>query len=359
MADYNYFAFIDAPINPDPALPIIDLDKFKGTLQSPVFSNTPTIPTSSAGIGMPPISQPGDVLKFSPGLVYGTNESLIFNFDYPLAIESLNVSDWTLSLKNQWFQSWMIKVGLGNYINHTVYNTLFSAWETDYGFEKLSGLSLAYAIQDSNTFEIKLGINSYVSTFFQDWVFNNPSQIATDIFGTLKPGPHYISHVGKITYGNHTDYVWSFANGFIFNEYNGDGALNGNIVTGGGNAFVEVKLAALNLENGTPKTIPHYIIRKNVPDNDPTRGIASIESVYQKPFCIGDVLTVLNNSTFTTRSNNTANFTWTWFGNLIDIPTAWYLADASDPCNDYRTVPIFEQLFPLRVISECKFENFN
>lgn len=356
MATYNYFSFVAAPAD---VIAGIDLNKYTGTLSAPTTSNAPTIPNA---LETPAIAQPGDVLKFSPGNLFGTDELVTFTtgLDYPLTIESLTNSDWSNTMKNKWFQSWMTKVGLGAFITQPVYTTLFNAWEALNGFEMLSGLSVAYVVQIPSTLEIKIGVNMYLSTFFSDWVISNPGTDASNIFAALTKENIYISNVGKVTYGGSTDFVWTFATPFIFSNYTGGGVTNSSLSNGGGNVFAEISLAGGIFDNDLNSIVEaRYIVRKNVQPYDPTNGIASVESVYQAPFCIGDVLTVIDTSTYTTRTNLTNTFNWTWFGNLINVPNIWYLADISNPCNDYKTVPIFDQLFPIRAISECKFENFD
>lgn len=354
MATYNYYGFAQGA------------SYYAGSYSAAV--NTATMPTGS-------ICQPGDVLKFSPGNSYGTNEIMTFALDYNLTIESMTVGDWDTVTKDKWFQSYMTKVGLSRFITDPIYAKLLSDWEAGFGFERLSGLSLAYVYQDTISLEVRLGVNLYIDTFFEDWVFTNaPSPtygtIASDIFGTLKPGPHYISNVGKITYGTWTDFVWSFGVPNIFDEYVTLGTEN--LANGGGNLFAEIKLAG-GYFNASNESIvnAHYIVVKNVPQDDPTKGICTYlrskneigfntnTTAYLGPFCVGDVLTVINDSVYTTRTNLTSVFTWTWFGNLYDVPTLWYLADISNPCQDYQTVPVYDMLFPLRVISECKYENFD
>lgn len=351
---YNYYAFTQGS------------DYYSGVYSSPI--NSLISPTGT-------VCQPGDILKMSPGTVFGTGETLSFALDYTLTIDSPTSSDWTSSLKDQWFQAYMTKVGLSRFITDPIYPTLFAAWQSGNGFEKLSGLSLAYVYQDSITFEVKLGVNLYVDTFFEDWIFaNSPDPqlgvVAADMNGTIKPGPHYISNVGKVTYGTWSDFVWSFGIPYTFTQY----VLSGNegLTSGGGNLFKEIKLAAsLFDDNNNSKVDAHYIVVKNTPSDDPTRGLCTYLrskneigfntnlTAYLGPFCIGDVLTVINDSVYTTRTNTTSNFTWTWYGDNFDIPVTWYLADISNPCVDYQTVPIYDMLFPLRVISECKYENFD
>jgi len=351
---YNYYTFTQGA------------DFYTGNYNAPV--NSATLPTGT-------VCQPGDILKMSPGNVFGTGESITFSLDYSLTIESPLVTDWDTSFKNEWFQAYMTKVGLSRFITNPIYPTLLSAFEATFGFEQLSGLSIAYVNQDAASLEVRIGVNLYINTFFEDWIFANAADpylgaVAADLFGTLKPGPHYISNVGKVTYGGWSDFVWSFATPYTFTNYalaGGEGLENG-----GGNMFKEIKLAgALFDDANVSKVNAHYLVVKNVPIDDPTKGYCtyyrsknepgfnSNVTAYLGPFCIGDVLTVINDSVYTTRTNMTNTFTWTWFGDHIDVPTTWYLADITNPCTDYKTVPIFDMLFPLRVVSECKYEDFN
>lgn len=353
MAIYNYYGVDTRP------------SYYERTYLAPV--NVLTTPTAYAPV-TDPIGTPDDILKMSPGTAYGTNETLTFTvgLDYPLTVESLTVSDWDIVLKEKWFKAWMTKVGLGNFINQPIFYDLFNEWEAQFGFEKLSGLSIASVFQDLETSEISLMINVYESTFFKDWIFaNNNLPIASLLNGSLIPSKHYISHVGKITYGGHVDYVWSFATKpFIFKDY----TLSNDFVNGGGNMFAVIRLAGASFKDNVAVVNPHYLVVKNVPKEDATRGFSTANrclsgeldyDTYLGPYCIGDVLTVLNDSAITTRTNLTNVFQWTWYGELYNIPTLWYMADITNPCEDYRAVPIFDMLFPLRVISECKIENFD
>jgi hypothetical protein len=356
MAIYNYYG--TNLVVPTPSIPDT---YYARTFNAPI--NVLTTPQSSNLADE--IGTPDDILKLSPGISYGTNESITFILDYPLTIESLTVGDWDLVLKEKWFKAWMTKVGLSNFISQPVFYDLFNAWEELLGFEKLSGLSIATMFQDITTFEVSIMVNIYESTFFRDWIFANQSPIASLLNGSLIPGKHYISHVGKVTYGNHTDYVWSFSSKpFIFNQY----TIANDFVNGGGNIFALIKLAGANYKENISVVKPHYLIVKNVPKNDPTKGFSTSnrkidnefpEIAYLGPFCIGDVLTILNNSSITSRTNLTNTFQWTWFGDLSNIPTIWYIADVTNPCEDYRTVPVYDMLFPIRVISECKIEDFD
>lgn len=351
---YNYYSFTQA------------LDFYTGTYSAPVNSLTTPIGT---------VCQPGDVLKMSPGTVFGTGELLNFALDYTLTIESPSSVDWTSALRDTWFQAYMTKVGLSRFITDPIYPTLLAAWTSSMGFEKISGLSIAYVNQDSTSKEVRIGVNCYVDTFFEDWIFTHAPDphlgpVAADMNGTIKPGPHYISHVGKVTYGGWTDFVWSFGTPYIFSNYTLSG--NESLTNGGGNSFKEIKLAASLFDaNNNSIVNAHYVVVKNVPANDPTKGLCtylrsknepgfnSSTTAYLGPFCMGDVLNVINDSVYTTRTNTTSSFTWTWYGDNFNVPVTWYLADISNPCTDYKTVPIYDMLFPLRVVSECKYENFN
>lgn len=357
MAIYNYYGVSTRP------------SYYNRTYLTPV--NILTTPTAFANV-TDPVGTPDDILKMSPGTVYGTNETLTFttNLDYSVTIESLSVSDWDIVLKEKWFKAWMTKVGLSNFINQPIFYTLFNDWEADFGFEKLSGLSIASVFQNPVTFEINIMVNVYENTFFQDWVtnVNNKNDYPTEsalLFGSLIPSKHYISHVGKVTYGGYSDYVWSFSTKpFNFSNY----VITSDFVNGGGNLFALIKLAGAVFKNNISVSKPHYLVIKNVPKDDPTKGFSTVNRFLNNefldynaigPYCIGDVLTVLNDSTITSRTNSTNVFQWTWYGELFNIPTLWYMADITNPCEDYRAVPVYDMLFPLRVISECKIEDFD
>ena len=153
-----------------------------------------------------------------------------------------------------------------------------------------------------------------------------------------------------LKYSIQTSNVWTFG-GRSYELYAGDGVLNSNLTIGCGNIFAEIKLAGIEYA-------AKYIVKKEVDSRDPTFGLCSGE---EGPFCIGDQIYVIDTSTLSTRlfTGTNLDFTWTWVGNQDTTYREWYIANITNPCVDFRAVPISELLFPLRVISECQFEDFD
>lgn len=355
MSNYNYFAFTED----DPA------DKLSGgELASPIYNSGAVAP---APIGE--LCQPNEIIKLSPGEVYSqTDDYIDFNINSELIrVAGLTELDWneildTEIFKEIWFKDWMIHIGLESYTTGDIFNTLLTDFETENGFKKLSGPSVAYVTQDSETLEVTLGLNAYESNFWIDWVSSHSTNpYSTEIRKSLTNFPHFISHIAKITYSTDTHNTWSFDTR-KYSTYYGPGVENSDISTGGGNYITEIKFAGTNyiIDNNltVETTKAKYVIRKTVDPRDPTFGLCSGEG---EPFCVGDQLYVIDISIINDRiySGTNADFSWTWIGTPTDVDRKWYIANVSRPCTDYRNIPINTMLFPLRVISECTFGDFN
>lgn len=285
------------------------------------------------------LSQPSDILKLE-----GT-DFISFN---NILVESDFI--WTTELKDKWLNSYLRHVNLLDYINQNQYNEIMN--NASDLFVELKNPSIAYitindgsgtnAPYDDNfiTNEVSIGMNVYRNEFIRD--ISSTTGLNSIIYHH-KQEPVYISNVSKVTYNGFSDIVWCF-DGYYFENY--DISLIGtpSLINGGGNRFGEVKLAGNGIH-------AHYKVRKNVSGNDPTFGMCSGDD---KPFCMGDRI-VLVDTTCWTESGTSG---WTWIGDTSVLNYEWNLADVSNPCIDYQYVPIYDMIFPIRVIQFCTFENY-
>lgn len=360
MANYNYFAFTED----DP------VDKLSGGILADYVNNNGVIAPAPIG----ELCQPNEIIKLSPNNdLNNLNYSQIDDYiDFTISGENVRVAgltelDWNEiddidTFKEVWFKAWMNHVGLNSYTTEDIFNTLIADFENDDGFQKLSGPSVAYMHQNTETLEVTLGLNAYESNFWLDWIATHSTNpYSTEIRKSLTNLPHFISHIAKITYSNDTHNTWSFDTR-KYSTYSGPGVENGNILVGGGNYFTEIKFAGANyiIDNNltTEFTKAKYVIKKNIDPRDPTFGLCSGEG---EPFCVGDQLFVIDISIINDRiySGTNAGFSWTWIGTPTDVDRKWHIANVSRPCTDYANIPINNMLFPLRVISECIFSDFN
>jgi len=359
MAQYNYFEFNPRNTN-DPLA--------GGELSAPVELNN--IITTIDGT----LCQPGEIKKLTPGVEYSTFEDYMkIDIDQTVTISGLTEQDWEeISLetgntfKKDFIINWMNFLNLSEFTDMSVMDSIMNFFEDINFFKLMSGPSVAYLTQDPITLEVSLGLNSYNVTYWLDWINANSNTnyalYATQIRKKIKPLPHFITHIAKIQYSNTTEKTWSFDTRY-YTEYSGDGVNNASLEVGGGNYFTEIKFAGLHytINNNIEiyQTKAKYIVKKNIDQRDPTFGLCSGEG---EPFCIGDQVfiidtSILNNRIYTGSDSN--SFTWTWIGTSSNIDRKWYIANVSNPCTDYTNVAISDMLFPLRAISECKFENFN
>jgi hypothetical protein len=306
------------------------------------------------------ICQPGDSRKIAPGTNFGGNgDWLIWNLDHELRIVAPGQFEWDSisesgeSYRHKWFKQFLVSVGLEEVINDIVlYTELFDDFNNTGNFEIISGPCVAYVEQDSNTFEVKIGVNSYDNRFFIDWLDANQTNPKYNfVSDRLNPSPHYTTHVMLVEYSADSHLLYSF-DGTVYSGYTGPGATISNLENGGGNIYTEFRLAGIEYE-------ADYDIKENVDVNDPTGGLCSGNIV--EILCIGEKYWVIDKSTLSKRNFTGTNndFTWTWVNSHDAIDRKWFIADVSQPCTDYANIPISEMLFPLRVISECTFEDFN
>lgn len=332
---YHYFPFT----------PISD---YTGTYSA--YSSTSfTIPIGN-------ICQPADILKFNAGETPWSQpmDSQYF-LNNEIRIFSLNITDWTTILKDKWFDDYLKYVNLYNYLTPSEKATLYNYIESENIFEKISAPSIAYVTRNDGTNgliidpfltnEVSIGLNVYHTPLILDYVNTLPNNtpLKNKVFQYHKKGDVLISNVCKVTYQNQTEYMWCF-DGIEYKNYDiSNIGLIPSLTNGGGNIFGEIKLAGNYIQ-------AHYIVKKNVDYNDPTFGLCSGQG---KPFCFGDEIVIVDTTCWT--SNDTSG--WTWIGNMSSMDYTWHIANITDP-KVYGTVPISEQLFPLRVIQFLLFSDF-
>ena len=318
---------------------------FQGTQTGPVTG------TETAVSGE--LCEPGQIVKLSAGDdAWSQDPQIITDFlGSNLSIASLESTSWTVSLKDEWLQSYMRYVGLESIISDTAYyNAILNHVESINLFEQLSGPSIGWVTQDSTSGEVSIGLNSYENNFIKDFALSMSvgNSLRNAILNNHTTNTVYISNCAEVTYQTFTDIVYSF-DAYIYELYDLSSLTQTpSLENGGGNIFGEVKLAG----NGVQA---HYIVKKNVNRDDPTLGLCSGDL---GPFCIGDEI-ILIDTTVWTKNNGTSGIgSWTWIGDYSQLNYDWYIADITNPCTDYRFVPISAQLFPLRVTMFCKFDDF-
>lgn len=305
-------------------------------------------------------SNPCDILKLNVGDdVWSQIPESITYSNINLTIETLTISDWTIEMKEEWFNAYLLHIGIISKITPSQYAELFNHAESLNIFERLSAPSIAYVNRNDGTNaynddffytnEVFIGVNTYKNNFILEYVNNLPSSELKDIIYTnYKQGDVYISNALKVTYDGFTDIVYAFE-GIEYPLFNIDNiGLEPSLTNGGGNIFAEIKLAGNKLQS-------RYKVRKNVNPDDPTFGYCSgVGKEQGYGFCMGDEIVIVDTSVWSSSSTSG----WTWIGDYSVLPYEWHIADVTKPCEYYRNVSIFDQLFPLRIISFCVFDDF-
>jgi len=317
-----------------------------------------TYSSTSFNIPMGNICQPSDSLKFNAGTSSWIQTPDTYTFlNSELDITSLNGTDWSTSLKNEWFESYLIQVCVNDYLVPSEKALILTYLESIDLFQTLSSPSILYVTRNDGTNgliidpllinnEVSIGMNVYKSDYIIDFAKTLPNNngLKNKIYSYHKKGNIYISNVCKVNYNGYEDYVWCF-DGLVYNNYDiANIGIVPSLTNGGGNIFGEVKLAANYIQ-------AHYIVKKNVNNLDPTFGLCSGGG---KPFCTGDELVIVDTSSYTT--NGTSG--WSWIGDYSTIPITIHIADVSNPCVDYSNVGIGSMFFPFRIIQFCLFNDF-
>jgi hypothetical protein len=330
--------------------PFIETGDFQG-IYSSVINTTSGISGS--------MCQPGDIIKLNEGTNAWSQipESILLLND-EIHISSLSGTDWNNTLKTEWFDAYIKHIGLGNKLSPSQYNTLFSYSESIGIFEQISAPSIAYITRndgstsgspyDDNfiTNEVSIGMNVYQNEYIKDYAGTLPQgdDLRNTIYSNHISNTVYISNACKVTYDGYTDIVYCFS-GIEYPLYNLNSlGFTPDLSTGGGRIFGEVKLAGDSIQ-------AHYKIRKNISDIDPTEGMCSGEGL---PLCMGDEIVIVDTTCWTENGTNG----WSWIGDFTVLDYTWHLADVTNPCVDYRNVPVYDMLFPLRIIQFCLFEDF-
>jgi hypothetical protein len=307
------------------------------------------------------IAQPSDILKFNSGSDAWSQIPTSHTFlNGELTVSSLSGTDWTPSLKNEWFVAYLSYVNLNNYLAPSEITTLFNYVETLDIFQQLSSPSLSYVTKNNGTQgliidpllinnEVSIGLNTYPFTAIMDYANTLPNNnILKNKILTYYKQQNYISNCCKVSYKGFTNIVWCFE-GIEYPLYNiSNIGLTPSLINGGGNMFSEVKLAGNNIQ-------AHYIVKSNVDINDPTGGLCSGGN---KPFCVGDYISIVDTTCW---SSNSSTSGWSWlssdYSQLTDL-YVWGIADVSNPCTDFKNVELGDLFFPIRVILFCKILNF-
>jgi len=320
---------------------------FIGTYTGPFIGNESTVGGE--------LCEPGQIVKLAAGNDAWSQDPQIINgfLNGELTIESLQLSDWDNNLKIQWLEDYMKYVGLGKFITNISYMTIIlSEAENINIFEKLSGPSIAYITKDSSTNEVSIGLNAYIEDFILKLALDQLSpgnQLRNDILSNHINRSPYITNTAKVTYQTYTDIVYGF-DAYIFEKYILNTTIEHTLENGGGNAFGEIKLAGNGIQ-------AKYIIKKNLNPNDPTIGLCSGDG---PPLCMGDQIVIVDTTVWTENFAGTSGTgSWTWIGDYSQLDYIWHIADVTNPCIDYRNIPVSSILFPLRIIQFCTLENFS
>lgn len=307
------------------------------------------------------VCNPSDILKLNSGTNSWSQIPTTVQFlNNTLEITSLNGTDWTSNLKNEWFNSYLSFIGLETKLTPSEKTTLFNHIELLDTFQLISTPSIAYVNKNDGTNspiidkylsnEISIGLNVYNYPVIMNYANTLPNNtlLKNKIYINHKLGKIYISNVCKVKYNGFEKYVWCF-DGIEYSNYDISGiGLIPSLSNGGGNVFGEVKLAGNYIQ-------AHYIVKKNIDKKDPTVGLCSGIFVNSTSgACTGELIYIIDTTTRT--FNGTGG--WSWIGDFSQVPIIWHVADVSHACSDYSNVPISSMLFPLRIIQFCQFLNF-
>ncbi len=303
------------------------------------------------------IGEPSDILKFNSGTNAWSQIKVSHIFlNSELTISSLNGTNWTTDAKLEWFNDFLFFVGLSEKITPSEHATILNYFESRDLFQLLSSPSVAYVTRNDGTNgaildpylsdEVSIGLNVYDFQWLMDLAKTMPNNapLKNKIYSFAKKGNIYISNACMVDYRGFKNIVYCF-DGIVFPKYNISSiGLVPSLSNGGGNIFGEVRLAASTVQ-------AHYIVKKNVSEDDPTVGLVSGEGA---PFCIGDFITIVDTSAVTSYNSTTG---WTWLGDFSQINYVWDIADVSK-LENYSNVPIHDILFPLRIIQFMIFDDF-
>jgi hypothetical protein len=303
------------------------------------------------------ICQPADILKFNAGTnAWSQIPNTQFFLNNELQITSLLQNDWINNLQEKWFDDYLRYVNLYDYITPSEKNILYNHVLSLDLFQLLSSPSVAYVTRNDGTNgliidpyltnEVSICLNVYHTPIILDYVKNLPNNnpLKNKVFLHHKKGNILVSNVCKVDYQSQSEYVWCF-DGYEYKNYDLTNiGLVPSLANGGGNFFGEVKMAGNHVQ-------AHYIVKKNIDENDPTVGLCSGDN---PPFCFGDEIVIIDTTCWTSNGTNG----WDWLGNYSQLEYLWHIADVTEP-KVYATVPISSQLFPLRIIQFLKFNDFD
>jgi hypothetical protein len=291
------------------------------------------------------IASPADI-------IYIEDDVVTFDtFSSPLTIQNVFVMDWTDEAKQSWLKAYLSHAGLTLLQDTPHFTELLGVAENTNLFYNISMPSVAYVTQDTTSGEISICMNVYKLNFVYEYAAGlpNSSVLKTLVYNNHiqkengTPADVYTSAAALVTYQGHSEIVYCF-DGITY-DYDLSAIDTPAFNTGGGNMFGEVKLAGNGIR-------AHYVVKKNVDENDPTIGIASGEAAMH--FCTGEKIHIIDTSVWTKNTGTD----WTWIGDYSNLPYTWHIADISNPCNDYRHYNINDMQFPIRVLETCKISDF-
>jgi hypothetical protein len=313
--------------------------KFGGNVVPPIEAS---VDTTIGEFGFP-----GDVLKLAHGSdAWAQEPQHLFFLNSELVVSKVESGDWTEELRHKWFKSYLRYCKLEMLIGSVYYDILYDILLQQNMFQMLSGPSIAYVNRDSVSQEVSIGMNVYEVPFVYDYAVSLPSNssLRNIVLSNHRPGKVLVSNACKVDYLAQEEVVWCFDG--VKYKYNLSAlGFAPTLTTGGGDHFGEVKLAG----NGV---YANYIIKKNIDKDDPTIGLCS---GVVGPFCMGDEIVLIDTSVWSTYVDGV----WSWVGDFTQFDYIWHIADITNPCKDYRNVPAYYMRFPLRVVQNCKFDDFN
>lgn len=265
--------------------------------------------------------QPGDALKLNPNS-WNLNESIVYTFDDNFIIEGLKESEMSGLIKLNYIESILLHHGIRIEVSDIA--NISNSISND-AFKTLSGPCISYCNQKEPGKEIRLGLRTFVLDEIKDSLSN---------YGIINPRA---SCFAKVTYMGHTEIIWGV--GGTENQY---GAIE-DVLNGESQSNIEIMIAG-ELE-------PKYKVIKKLDPDDPTSGFGPTNE--ESPLCVGDPIVVVDISNYAEKTDTG----WTW-KDANYTSNEWYVADVTDPCNDYSNTEITKQLFPIEFISGCDFEDF-
>jgi hypothetical protein len=320
------------------------------------FSGSYVLDNSTISTPNGNIFEPGTVVKFNNGDPWLQSPMVMEYLNSELSISTVSEYMWTNNEKSRWILEYFTYLGIINYLDMFESQTLIALIQNDNLFNHISAPSLAYINRNDNidinsqpvdlvNGEVNIGLNVYPYNIVYNFGLSLPdTSLLKEKIMMYCREEAYISNACLVTYKAQTEILWCFG-GYNYKGYITPNSFVPSLLEGGGNWFSEIKLAGSGVK-------AHYIVRAGVDPNDPTYGLLS---GHDKPFCMGEIINIIDTTTWTILYEND---TWTYDNGSVTRPYIWDIADVSNPCVDYSGVPITELIFPLRIIQFCEFGDF-